>query len=41
MNALVRALFTAVALALLAGAFFLYTRPDFMVQMVNQLWPCF
>ncbi|MCX7240879.1 MAG: hypothetical protein WCK83_01305 [Burkholderiales bacterium] len=34
------------ALALLAvvaliGVFYLYTRPDFMVQMVNQLWSCF
>lgn len=25
----------------LAGVFSLYIRPDFMVQMVNQLWGCF
>lgn len=31
----------ALALALLAGVFALYTRPDFMVQMANQVWACF
>lgn len=25
----------------LAGVFSLYIRPDFMVQMVNQMWGCF
>jgi hypothetical protein len=30
-----------VLLAALGGVFFLYTRPDFMMQMVNQLWACF
>jgi hypothetical protein len=25
----------------LAGVFYLYSRPDFLVQMVNQLWSCF
>ena len=29
------------ALAVLAGVFVLYTRPDFMVQMANQVWACF
>ena len=29
------------ALAAVAGAFMLYTRPDFMVQLGNQLWACF
>jgi len=27
--------------ATLAGVFSLYLRPDFMVQMVNQVWGCF
>lgn len=31
----------ALALAVLMGVFYLYVRPDFMVQMVNQLWGCF
>lgn len=31
----------ALAAAVLAGVFFLYTQPDFMVQMANQLWSCF
>ncbi len=30
-----------VAIALLAAVFLLYTRPDFMVQMANQVWACF
>jgi hypothetical protein len=29
------------ALVALLAVFFLYTRPDFMVQMANQLWACF
>jgi hypothetical protein len=29
------------ALAALAGVFLMYTRPDFMVDMANQLWSCF
>lgn len=28
-------------LAVLAGIFYLYTQPDFLVQMANQLWACF
>ena len=31
----------ALALAVLAGVFVLYTQPDFMVQMANQVWACF
>lgn len=31
----------AAVVALLAAVFLLYTRPDFMVQMANQLWSCF
>jgi hypothetical protein len=31
----------ALAAVVLAGVFFLYTQPDFMVQMANQLWSCF
>ena len=30
-----------VATAALAGVFMLYTQPDFLVQMANQLWACF
>lgn len=29
------------AAVLLAGVFVLYTRPAFMVQMIDQLWACF
>ena len=29
------------ALAAVAGAFMLYTQPDFMVQLSNQVWACF
>lgn len=29
------------ALAALVGVFLMYTRPDFMVDMANQLWSCF
>lgn len=30
-----------VALLALAAVFALYLRPDFMVQLSNQLWACF
>jgi hypothetical protein len=33
-------LWTLVTLVLLA-VFFLYTRPDFLVQLANQVWACF
>jgi hypothetical protein len=28
-------------LAILAGVFSLYARPDFLVQIGNQIWACF
>ena len=31
----------AVVAAVLAGVFLLYTQPDFMVQMANQVCACF
>jgi len=31
----------ALLAVVLAGVFSLYIRPDFMVQMVNQVWGCF
>jgi hypothetical protein len=34
-------LLVAVAAAVLVGVFLLYTQPDFMVQMANQVWACF
>jgi hypothetical protein len=36
-----RRLFYLLALATLAGVFVLYTRPDFLVQLSNQIWACF
>ena len=32
---------TVLALAALAGVFALYLRPDFLVQLSNQVWACF
>ena len=29
------------AAVVLTGVFLMYTRPDFMVQMANQVWACF
>jgi hypothetical protein len=34
------ALVTAVV-AVLLGVFYLYVRPDFLVQLSNQVWACF
>ncbi|HNV61245.1 MAG TPA: hypothetical protein PKH72_16505 [Rhodoferax sp.] len=31
----------AFAAVVLTGVFMLYTQPDFMVQMANQVWACF
>lgn len=31
----------AVATAALLGAFWLYTRPDFLFTLANQTWSCF
>jgi hypothetical protein len=35
------ALIRIAALVAIAGAFMLYTRPEFMVQISNQVWACF
>ena len=32
---------TGLAAVVLVGVFLMYTRPDFMVQMANQVWACF
>lgn len=29
------------ALAMLLGIFFLYTRPEFLFTLANQVWSCF
>lgn len=29
------------AIATLTAVFVMYTQPDFMVQMANQIWACF
>jgi hypothetical protein len=34
-------LLAVVAMVVLLGVFLLYTQPDFMVQMANQMWACF
>ena len=31
----------AIALAVLLAVFALYTRPDFLVTLANQVWACF
>jgi hypothetical protein len=31
----------AAAMLALMGAFYLYTQPDFLVQLANQVWTCF
>lgn len=36
-----RVALTVLALAALAGVFVLYTRPEFLVQLSNQVWACF
>lgn len=36
-----KALVLALAITLLAIVFSLYARPDFMVQLANQMWACF
>jgi hypothetical protein len=37
----IRAAAVVAGLAVLAGVFMLYTRPAFMVTMIDQLWSCF
>ena len=41
MNLRLRLLTAVLAMGVLAAVFLLYTQPDFMVQMANQLWSCF
>lgn len=41
MTALRRLLWSVVAVMALAAVFLMYTRPDFIVDMANQLWSCF
>jgi hypothetical protein len=36
-----RFLLYAVVVAALAGVFALYTRPEFLVNLADQLWSCF
>ncbi len=36
-----KALLYAGAVAALLGVFALYTRPDFLVTLANQVWACF
>lgn len=36
-----RLAFGTIALLALAGVFYLYTQPDFLVQLANQVWACF
>lgn len=31
----------SLASVILAGVFMLYTRPEFLVQLSNQIWACF
>ncbi len=36
-----RLLAGSVSLATLFGVFYLYTQPDFLVLLANQVWACF
>ncbi len=38
---LVRIAGTLLAAAVLAGVFVLYTRPTFLVTLIDQMWSCF
>ncbi|CAN5240383.1 hypothetical protein BH10PSE18_BH10PSE18_27270 [soil metagenome] len=38
---LVRAVGALLAATALAGVFALYTRPAFLVSMIDQMWSCF
>jgi len=40
-HALQRTAWLAAALAALGGVFALYTRPDFLVTLIDQVWSCF
>jgi hypothetical protein len=41
MQRLRRRVLAALALAALAAVFLMYTRPDFLLQLSNQIWACF
>lgn len=41
MNRLQRTLLYATAVLACMGVFALYTRPDFLVMLANQVWACF
>ncbi|MDZ7921243.1 hypothetical protein [Rhodoferax sp.] len=36
-----RLLLWSAATAVLLAVFYLYTQPDFLVQLANQVWACF
>ena len=36
-----RLLFWTLVIGVLLAVFFLYTQPDFMVLLANQVWACF
>ncbi|MBS0342804.1 MAG: hypothetical protein JSS56_20005 [Proteobacteria bacterium] len=40
-HALQRTAWLAAALAVLGGVFALYTRPAFLVTLIDQVWSCF
>jgi hypothetical protein len=40
-NATKRLLLWVAAIAALAAVFLAYTRPEFMVELANQIWLCF
>jgi hypothetical protein len=41
MSRLWRVVCTVLAACALLAVFFLYSRPDFLVRLSNQLWGCF
>lgn len=41
MTSLKRVTIAGLVIATLAAVFLMYTQPDFMVQMANQVWACF
>jgi len=41
MQPLHKLLWGAAVAVVLLGVFLMYTRPDFLMQMANQIWACF
>ena len=41
MSTRLRLLMGVLAMGVLGAVFLLYSQPDFMVQMANQVWACF